>query len=345
MKTTNAILMVVPAAQHGPNVPNADTACGSPKLRPNMKLGGQNQKRHVFGSTVSLYLLPMPSPTKIHLFQAIFIDSAAPFSIRECAQKAFALDIEARNRTIDGEQVRLENLDASNPGYVLMNIVRLRREGPGKAGVKKPVTSFGLAPDESYAHETAALYHDETGCFVIQYSHSGPRATGVAAYLSELFHPHSFSVVPVWKKDGMKALSERTVISKIDVKIAPKWLKLVDDNAASGVMDGIAVCKKNGAETIALTISAERGHSLSQRSTNSWFSWLTKTRASGEAEAIERFKVTASGDGLRSKEFDLLEPRIEMEVNIPAGPDRLIPLASRWEALKVAWREWSKTYP
>ncbi len=285
----------------------------------------------------------MPHDSKIHLFTTAY--SNGPIPLIERLKRIYALDIEKRARLIEGRHFRLDDLNVENPDFIKMNIIKLRLdEGPGKASLKKHVSGIGLEKDEGFAEETAAIYIPSSERWLVQYNHHGPRASAIAEYIADLEQPFSaFELAPVWRTDVMTELRRRDIRTKLQVKISPSSLKQLAEDGATGLSDALKMANKTGADTIDITISVSRGKAFGG-AIDTWLSWFSRIRASTQVEAVEKFVLTAKGDGVRSKDIDLLAPRLEGTVTLQAGPDRRLPLELRWGALESVWNGWKSSY-
>ena len=110
-----------------------------------------------------------------------FEDLRRDTPLTDAIRKAEETSLEERNFSFQGKSYRLERAKKMEK-IILLNFVMSSYEGPVKTTPTEPVSSIGLEEEESFGHETAALYDPERERILIENNRPGTGITAMQAY-------------------------------------------------------------------------------------------------------------------------------------------------------------------
>lgn len=284
----------------------------------------------------------------VYAFFVAADDNAMPFSdlLAKVQQDSKPL----RNHKVNGVYYRVEEIDQRN-GLWFIDLIKLReQQGPGKASLTVPISGFVFVGDEVFAEETAALYDPASRFIVMQYNHYGMRAGSMASYFStyatawrvrhNLPLPGAYTFRAKFDDDVERRFQERKGIRKLIYKIAPRQFSETDRRAGRSVSEALDISAMARAETMEVTLSADRGNFLS-RSVDEVVAWF-RGKAEVEPDAIEALKVgILRGEDAKMEILDLLAPRLKQDFSdLPVGDDRRLDREERYARLERAFNGW-----
>lgn len=278
---------------------------------------------------------------RIDLFKLNFPEA---FDLADRLQSIYCLEHEKRNRERNKQIIRLEALEKENDLW-FCDFVKVRMEhGPGKAGLRKPITGFDLAEDEGFGEETGLLWDASTNYCAVQYNHFGPRDSLISEYLT---HWDSQNVVPVNLLPQLdekihSKLKSKKIVRKFTLACAPKKLSDEDFNNQVPLTEGIKRLSETDADLVTVTVSV-RGNPKKRldldltKITN----WLSKMSGAADEYPVSVARATARGEGFDTSEvFDLLHHKITTDKKIAPGLDKRYSMKDRWACLRAAFYEW-----
>ena len=260
----------------------------------------------------------------------------------------------ARTKQINNIKFRLDDVTPdSSTGTWLLNFVRNRTgHGPGRFHSTQSIQGFTFASGESFGEDTAALYDPQTRYMYIQYNHIGVRHSAMATYLSMYSgHEPGYRIAPKLEQDAERRFQNQDITRRIELGFDLTKMTAADRIAGNSLTRVAEIGGEYAADKlyIALTISARDPRKSLSSIKDDVLSLLPlagvfKAMAYGGDEPPVTVTQSKSGK-LKEKvgkgEFepiDLLEELIEKEISIPLGADYRMPLVSRYDALKTAFR-------
>lgn len=281
---------------------------------------------------------------KIHLYQ--IQSTPDDFDLAARLRLIAADDLEHRNRTRDGEGIRLETM-YEDSGLMYCDFIKIRTEhGPAKVGFNTPAEGFELETDEGFGEETAMLYDPGRGYVVLQYNHHGCRDNAIADYLAGYLHGHFcfLSFNPVLDRDVRSKIQSSGLLKKLTLSVAARDLS--DDDYAGNPTIGYAIQslgRNLDAEKVEITISAGRGKEKGlQFSALNLLKWVRTFGRDTRISPVKSAKVTvqAENGNAASIVLDLLEQRMVAEIELQPGDDKRYPRDNRWRALHAVHDHW-----
>jgi hypothetical protein len=281
-------------------------------------------------------------PLHVHLFKVQGTDNAP--ALQEVLTKISALPLKDRLKNKGWSPIRLESVVSPTTGGTLwkLDFCRLRSEGPGRASNTQQATSFDLADGERFAEETAALYDEGSGFMVLQYNHYGPRAGGIADYLS-LFvkQGEGYDLLIQLDPSAQARFKNKTIFSRFAFRVAPARLSQSWRNKNVAMLDAINMQQKSfGADWVEVVVSMEAGSSGTLKIKDKLKAILGL--ANEASDAVTELKAsgrTAAGESL--DEVNLLTEKLEeVYKKVPLDDGRRLEQAARWGRLQDAYDKW-----
>jgi hypothetical protein len=277
---------------------------------------------------------------KIHAFKVVQ-RGATP--LVDLLRKLEAQLLQDRNYVVDGRTIKLEEVLPAKDGSWRLDLSKTREYGPGRVSTSRPMADFALAHDEGFGEETAAYYDPKSDYMTIQYNHYGPRAGTYESYFFSALHAFGdhgggIGLIPVMSPKVAGKISKFNVFKKFQLTC---YLPGLDTNTLKSRPSMAELVKQPlaaGAETLRIDLSAEkaRPHSLVPA-----FIRQLIDDFSSVPDQVERLKVTGKADPFAPSEMiDLLEARLETDVQISRGGYQRFPAQMRWQELKKIHDEW-----
>jgi len=259
--------------------------------------------------------------------------------LEDIIDRVFNMEMNERSRAAGGYPVRLEE-HRTQGEYVLMNFIRMRYDGPGKAREGDQLHEIPMENDEYFAYQTAALYEPGSERFVIEASRAAPGASGIASYFTQFARDAADGILlaPILDPDAAARIRRKGFIRRLEVRVA---LGAAGQADAKMDVDPIAVFGNDfDARFCDLTFSVGRERdrfldraSILERLPN----WLRRV----DSGAVTKLKVLGKEDeDSESELIDLIghQEKREREMSVDQTT-RDIPLERRWEALIEFFRE------
>lgn len=237
-----------------------------------------------------------------------------------------------RNATIDGDLLRWEVLDLSDPRYVYGDFSKLRMAVlPKKGGVNQPATDLGLTNTEGVDELFAFLYDRNSRILVTQYNHFGASISALQKYILDKVNiggPLFFH--PVLSQQGAQMLSNMNDMRKVVYKVARPRTAALNPIATQPIDQATQQMHDYGAQTVECTISMDRTRtSLVSRTVRGLFN--TFQRNGGRDAKLEKFEVTGYVNG-EKESFDMIRDRMKHQESLTVATNRSIPYQARANA-------------
>lgn len=269
-------------------------------------------------------------------------------------------DISTRLKDVSGNRVRIEQIVppqsvGNESTYWLLNFTKFRFENcPGKVGVNTPIEGFDIGKDEGFGEETAAIYDPKSKFMIIQYHHSGVRASAIENYLSNYFHDDDqitgYELKVKLDPTAEAKLAKKKYISKVKLKIAPPQITKVfrEQNLSLGTVLDMGSSAKS--KDIELVLAADRGENLNDRFIMPLINSLKKLRQfdlDNDSAAMTKFEVFGRNEKEdRADAINMLAPKLKLEISgLTVGGDKRYTIISRWDGLLRAatgWKDYLK---
>jgi hypothetical protein len=281
---------------------------------------------------------------KIHAFRILRPDGSPPLeeSIQQVANQR---QLDRRVRSVGNKRIRAETVSHDNAlGVYLMDMVWFREtHGPGKGSLARPVEGHEYEPDEYPTEDTAALYDPETRHLIVQYNHQGVRVGSLLDYFARYSadRPAAFEPQILLDERTHDRFANRIASRRIDISIAPQELTTEewDDDVAVGPALRAGHASNARRASIQLSMGRERG-TLAQGIERS-LERIDRLIRGGESDGFHRVHVGVLEQVDAGVEtLDLLNQRLTYEQTMELAEDRRIPRRDRWQALRVAFRNW-----
>lgn len=294
----------------------------------------------------------------VHLFKveahqnAMALDVALPLIAAE--------DLEARVKDVSGNRVRIEQITppksiGNESPYWLLNFTKFRFENcPGKVGLNTPIEGFDIGKDEGFGEETAAIYDPKSKFMIIQYHHSGVRASAIESYLSNYFHDSDqvtgYELKVKLDPTAEAKLAKKKFITKVKLKIAPAQItkEFHDQNLSLGQVLDIGSNTKS--KDVELILAADRGENLSDKFIMPLITFLKNLRQfdlDNDSAAMTKFEVCGRNEKEdRADAINMLAPKLKLVIDgLTVGGDKRYTIRSRWDGLLRAatgWKDYLK---
>ena len=280
---------------------------------------------------------------KVHLFKVVAVPDHA--KLTDLLEEISNRTLEDRVESVGLQEMRLEALEKPNDKcpYWLLDFTTMRFEnGPGKISKAIPIEGFDLAANEGFGEETAAMFDEKSGYFLVQYNHHGPRANAIAEYLSMCMKSETtvFSFQVKLKETAEARLHNKPLISKIHCKIASPSMSSSLRKQGAGLNSALSLSDNLDGKSIEIIISAGRQKALGS-GVHKILKTLRSCLSNGEDD-VEVLRVGARKD-LEDDidEIDFIKEKEEFVFDgLELGPGRRFTRHSRWSALKRGRNHW-----
>lgn len=252
--------------------------------------------------------------------------------------------LQDRNRTIKGVEIRTEDIQHHDGGLWLMDFVLLRYEGPGRAAYDRPTRDFQMGEHERFSEETAALYDPGSGHLLVQYNHRGVRAGRMVDYFGTYGgnNADAYERQVIYDHDVAAKLRSMRIFRKINVAVDPGAITDADREHGLGLGDTVRLHDRYGGNYIELTLSARyaRGPNGLSNRVRDLIERLKGHVDRGEDD-VQKLKVRGTeAPDEPAETLDLVAERKRQSVEIPLGQGRRYPREARYRALRGVWDEW-----
>ncbi len=288
---------------------------------------------------------------KTHLFKINHLQGKQ--KVKDILKYIEGRSTKQKNKTVGGFVNRIEELQfqtINGADCALVNFVKLRMEhGPGKGGISAKTKGFDLQDDEGFSEETAALFDFDSGHVIVEYNHHGARATVLCLYLALLTDNVSgFEFLPCLDDTVIEQLANLEILSKIEVKLAPKKIDPDDKKRVRSIESALDFAEVADAPSITITLGGLPGNSATLgESARQLVTGLLKILKADEKltknsdRALKTLKVIGKEDEYDpSIALDLIRGKVCGVHDVVAGPDRRLPIDGRWRALKKDRKRW-----
>lgn len=117
-------------------------------------------------------------------------------SFHQAIDNVIARPLDRRYTEVSGKGRRLEN-HRKEEDYYLLNFVTSQFDGPGRTEPETAAIPIDLAPEESFAHETAMLYAPNANLAFVESILGGMGPGAIAHYFSEFANNNeNYSLIP-----------------------------------------------------------------------------------------------------------------------------------------------------
>ena len=141
----------------------------------------------------------MPEKTfRVNVYQVELTgnEDAHQLPFHNAIEAAIGLPLAQRYREVNEKGRRLENYERRD-GCFLLNFVTGQYDGPGRTSPQAAVVPIPLAPNETFAYETAMLYAPAERMVLVESSVGGMGASAVANYFEAFANPDTnYTLVP-----------------------------------------------------------------------------------------------------------------------------------------------------
>lgn len=253
------------------------------------------------------------------------------------------------HRTRDvGAKVRVEDISFdANRNVWLMDFGKFRsNHGPGKASTRTPVVGFNFQQGEKFLEETACLYDQTNGYFIVQFNQSGVRHGKIAGYLSTFSQSQTnfYELLPVVDQNAQATLRNRTGIKRFVLKIAPRNFTEADRRSGASLKKALAMANTSGSENILIQMSS----GLKKASRLSGFVDTLLNEAHQlfirNPDAVEKLEASVVTTSDTVEVIDMISHRLKDVVPINPGADLRFPRQQRYNALLRAYSSWNPSY-
>lgn len=281
----------------------------------------------------------MPEKTfrvKVYRVDLTGNEDAYQLPFHSAIEAVIALPLEQRYREVNEKGRRLDDYERRD-GCFLLNFVTGRYDGPGRASPQAAVAPIALAPNETFAYETAMLYAPAERMVLVESSVGGMGASAIAHYFKEFANPDTnYTLVPWLDKEAAARARNHQTIRKWKLRVAVGPVTEVD--RASGLGSIKAFGADYGAGSIDLEIKAQRGRTLSLA--NLWNS-ITHIMGDDNENNVTQLIVTGrENDDDPMEPIDLIKHQEKRGRSLPVdAAERKILYGVRWDALFEIRRE------
>ncbi len=285
----------------------------------------------------------------VHLYQVVPHDPKKSAPLEKLIERIGGKPHADRIRNVGHSEVRLEAIDKTGEGYLLMDFVRLRFEsGPGRADRKKEIEGFHFSPGEGFGEETAALYDPSTQHMIVQYNQHGVRSGRIAEYLSNIDSEpvNQYELEPRFEPHIEHRLARKHIVRAFRFRIATRHLHKVDRDAGVSLTDSLKLGGHFDAETIDVTLRAARAKRSSSLNLDEFrraYRWLRQRIGVDEHSVDAAFLIGKDDPDSKAEQLNLLGHRLkETFTDLSIDADLRYPREQRWSALLRARGGWDK---
>lgn len=229
---------------------------------------------------------------------------------------------------------------------IFLDFAKGRDLGPGKLASATPVGDVGLAADEFFGEETAALYVPARRWLLVLNNHYGVGPTAMARYLNALDPGASdrhfdYVIQPKIDRQVMDKLNRMTRLSTVEISASVGAFD-TDTVLGEAVVDTVRAAS---AKRITITLHAndlyKKGESLDNRPIRTLMDRLL-----GQPEGVGKITVTGREDAeTQDQVLNLLEEKVRRqysEHDLQVLQHRYT-LQSKMDLLRRACRGWTDT--
>jgi hypothetical protein len=197
---------------------------------------------------------------------------------------------------------------------IFIDFAKSRDLGPGKLATASPVADVGLAANEFFGEETAALYVPSKKWLLALNNHYGVGPSGMATYLNGLDpgdgeRHFDYSIIPKIDRKVIEKLNRLTRISTVEITAN---VGAFDSNTALGesVVDTVRAAS---AKRITISLHANEPHKKgSALAINPIKALIDHVR--GQQEDVSKIVVTGREDAaMQDQILNLLEEKVRIQ--------------------------------
>jgi hypothetical protein len=256
-------------------------------------------------------------------------DGAPHVDFEDAVARVVNLPLERRVFGVNGVDRRLEHSDIDQ-GCHLLNFVTLRYPGPGRAERDQAAARIGLAPGESYAHESSMLFDPDNALVMLESARPGMGPGAVGQYFGRLGAGGGrYKLTPMLDREARARALRKEDFRSLVMRVALGPGGEFDDD-----LDNVtAVGHGLGGEFMDIEIrAAPRRGNLLRDAVAEFIQPLLRRAEEGNIERL-RLKGRASEDD-PYEDIDLLQHREWREREMNVDPDgRNFRHEDRWQAL------------
>ena len=245
----------------------------------------------------------MPEKTfrvKVYRVDLTGKEDAYQLPFHNAIEAAIGLPLDQRYREVNEKGRRLDDYERRD-GCFLLNFVTGRYDGPGRASPQAAVAPITLAPDETFAYETAMLYDPAERMVLVEVAVGGMGASAVANYFESFANPDTnYTLVPWLDMEAAARARNHQTIRKWKLRVAMGPVTDVDRASGLGSIKAFGADYGAGFIDIEIKSQRERGRTLSL--TNLWNS-ITHIMGDDNENNVTQLIVTG-----RENDDDPMEP-------------------------------------
>ena len=245
---------------------------------------------------------------------------------------ACAQSLEERYLNVNEKGRRLEDHDRREDCY-LLNFVTFEFTGPSRSAPETQAVPIDLAPNESFAHETAMLHDPEANLAFVESTLSGMGPGAIARYFRNFANRGTkYLLIPRLDDEaGAKARRHQTIRS-LTMRVAIGPVTDADHEAGIGAIKSFGKDYDAGYMNIEIKAAHERRHTLSLKNV-----WRTANSILGSNDMNNVTQLKVNGrehDDDPLEVIDLIQHREKRERTLRVdNTSRKIPHEDRWNAL------------
>ncbi len=247
-----------------------------------------------------------------------------------------------RNIEVGDDWVRLSRGEFTDGGFV-GDLLRIRMvEGGFRADLGGGLAAIELGPDEGLAEAAAFFFHFKTGTLVYQRNARGPSAGHFCTYLKQAARlDEPVELERVVKPDAMARVRAMPRLRKVWVKSVLGDVMAGMGEVGPGVREAMASAGLVNAGEVEIQLKAgkAKGAALDLKSVEEWLgAWLAVKRTIGDEHAtVQKMVVAGVDEAGQGQEFDILEDRLEMAIEVEMGTDPEAYYAERMAGVLRSW--------
>ncbi len=283
----------------------------------------------------------MPEKTfRVNVYQVELTgnEDAHQLPFHNAIEAAIGLPLAQRYREVNEKGRRLENYERRD-GCFLLNFVTGQYDGPGRTSPQTAVVPIPLAPNETFAYETAMLYDPVESMALVESSVGAMGSSAIAHYFKEFANPDTnYTLVPRLDDEAAaRARNHRTIRKwKLRVAMGP----VTDVDRASGLSPIKAFGEGYGAGFIDIEIKAQRERGRTLSLTSVWNSINPILGDDNENNVTQLIVTGRENDDDQLEPIDLLQHREKRSRSLRVDDiARKVLYGVRWDALFEIRRE------
>ena len=265
-----------------------------------------------------------------------------PTEFQEAIQSCSGEPLADREKNISGKYRRLDSHDQRN-GVFLLNFVTFEYAGPGRVRRTQPTRPIPMAADESFAPETAMLYHPVSNLAFVESSQGSMGPGAITGYFEEFANRGStYALHPRTDQNAAVRARRYQTIRNLEMRISVGPATDQDRAAGIGPLRGFGA--NYGAEYIDVELKPQRarGRTLTLGRVQEFIALFTG--GNRNMPQIVQLRVTGrEQDDDPLEVIDLIQHREKRQIMLQIdGNTRKVPHSTRWDALVNAHRVFTR---